>query len=156
MKATAWKILSFFVLALALCGCSSWGNPFAGWYGGNPITNLFGGEKTVPAPEPNVMPANYRANLLNFLERELFDPNDIRDAYISEPKLMPFGSESRYAICVRYNAKSGYGQYTGVRDYVAIYFHGDLTQFIPASREQCANAAYVRWPELEGIRKRQS
>jgi hypothetical protein len=139
-------------LAVTLGGCSSWGNPLAGAY----YQPLFGSpERTVPAPEPNVMPANYRAKLLNFLENELYDPNDIRDAYITEPKLMPFGTENRYAVCVRYNAKTGYGQYTGVRDYIGIYFHGDLTQFVPASPDQCANAAYVRWPELEKLRKRQ-
>lgn len=154
MTAKAWKILSYTALAAVLAGCSSWNNPFSGMYA-NPLSNLFdSGQPSGPPPEPNIPPANYRTNLLNFLEKELFDPSGVRDSYIAEPRLIPFGTENRYAVCVRYNAKSGYGDYTGVKDYIAIYFHGDLTQFIPATPEQCANAPYVRWPELERLRKR--
>jgi hypothetical protein len=151
------KIFSSVALGLLLSGCSGWSNPFHGWYGGNPFTGLFGTEtKVVPPPEPNVMPTNYRTRLLQFLERELYDPTGVRDAYISEPKLRPFGTESRYTVCVRYNAKAGYGEYTGIKEYIGIYFHGDLTQFIPAAPGQCADAAYVRWPELETLKKRSS
>jgi len=151
------RLIALLVSALCLCGCSGWNNPFHGWYGGNPFGGLFNAStKVVPAPEPNIMPVNYRARLLQFLENELFDPTGVRDAYISEPKLRPIGTESRYTICVRYNAKAGYGEYTGIKEYIGIYFHGDLTQFIPAAPGQCTDAAYVRWPELETLKKRTS
>jgi len=134
------KILPVAVLAIALAGCSSYENPFA--------------SKTVgPPPEPNILPQNYRANLLNFLQNELANPSGVRDAYITEPKLQPIGSESRYVVCLRYNARNGYGRYTGTNDYVAIYFHGGLTQYVPAIAGQCSNAAYLRFPELEALKR---
>jgi len=115
--------------------------------------SLFGGKSDAPPVEVNILPPNYRANLLDFMQKNLTDPLGVRDAYISEPRLQPIGTESRYAVCVRYNAKDGYGQYIGSRDHIAIYFSGKLNQFVPASPEQCANAAYQRFPELEGLKR---
>jgi hypothetical protein len=140
MTSCARKLLSAAALALALAGCGSFSNPF-------------GEKKAGPPPEPNVLPTNYRAKLLEFLQKELADPSGVRDAYFTEPKLLPIGTESRYAICLRYNAKNGYGQYVGTSDYIAIYFHGDLTQYVPATADQCSNAAYLRFPELEALKK---
>ena len=140
MTPAARKILPIAVLAIALAGCSSFSNPFASKTPG-------------PPPEPNVLPQNYRSNLLNFLQNELVDPTSVRDAYIAEPKLLPVGTESRYAVCVRYNAKNGYGQYAGTKDYIAIYFNGSLNQYVPATAEQCGNAAYGRFPELETLKR---
>ena len=115
--------------------------------------NPFDPTTSGPPPEPNIQPTNYRANLLKFLENEMVDPVGVHNAYISEPKLTPVGTESRYVACVRYDSKNGYGQYTGVKDYTAIYFHGELTQYVPAAAGQCANAAYLRFPELEGLKR---
>ena len=109
-------------------------------------------DKTPPV-EVNLPPTNTRAGLLTFLQSQLADPVGVRDAYITEPTLQPLGTEPRYFICVRYNAKDIYGQYTGNRDFIAIYFAGKLTQYVPAPAEQCRNAAYQRFPELEGIKK---
>jgi hypothetical protein len=115
--------------------------------------SLFGDKSVGPPVEPNVLPPKYRANLLNFLQNQLADPIGVRDAYISEPKLQQIGTESRFVVCLRYNAKDFDGQYVGIRDYIAIYFSGELTQFIPATADQCANAAYQRFPELEVLGK---
>jgi hypothetical protein len=115
--------------------------------------SLFGGKFDTPPVEPNILPTNYRANLLDFLQNHLTDPSGVRDANISEPKLQPIGTESRYVVCLRYNAKDGYGQYVGIRDSIAIYFAGKLTQFVPATVEQCANAAYQRFPQLEALKR---
>jgi hypothetical protein len=103
--------------------------------------------------EVNLPPTNTRSSLLAFLENQLVDPLGVRDAYITEPKLQPIGTESRYVVCVRYNAKDGYGQYTGSLDFIAIYFAGKLTQYLPATADQCRNAAYQRFPELEALKK---
>lgn len=129
------RLLLFTALAVAFAGCSTF-NKDPG-----------------PPPEPNVLPTNYRAHLLDFLQVQLTDPIGVREAFISEPRLQPVGTETRYVICVRYNSKDGYGRYTGVRDYVGIYFHGSLTQFIPAAPQQCAGAAYVPFPELERLKR---
>jgi hypothetical protein len=114
---------------------------------------LFSGKSDTPAVEVNIMPQNHRANLRDFLEKNLTDPYGVRDAYITEPRIQPIGSEPRYAVCLRYNAKDGYGQYVGSRDHIAIYFAGKLNQLVPATPEQCANASYQRFPELEALKR---
>jgi hypothetical protein len=106
-----------------------------------------------PPVEVNLPPTNTRAGLLALLEKQLVDPVGVRDAYITEPKLQQIGTESRYVVCVRYNAKDGYGQYTGSLDFIAIYFAGKINQYIPAPADQCRNAAYQRFPELEALKR---
>ncbi len=108
----------------------------------------------LPPVEFNLPPTNTRAGMLALLEKQLVDPVGVRDAYITEPKLQPVGTESRFVVCVRYNAKDGFGQYTGSLDYIAIYFAGRVNQYIPASPDQCRNAAYQRFPELEALKAR--
>jgi hypothetical protein len=51
--------------------------------------------------------------------------------------------------CVRYNAKSSDGQYSGSKDSVVTFRSGRLDRIIDNAREQCKDAAYVRFPELE-------
>lgn len=116
--------------------------------------SLFDKAPDTKVVEVNIPPANTRSSLLAFLEKQLVDPIGVRDAYITEPKLQPIGTESRYVVCVRYNAKDAYGQYTGNLDFIAIYFAGRLTQYVPATDDQCRNAAYQRFPELEAPKKK--
>ena len=110
-------------------------------------------KKDEPPPEPNVFPKDYRSSLLDFLQVQLTDPTGVREAFISEPALRPIGPDNRYVACLRYDSKDGYGRYVGVREYVAIYFNGTLTQFIPATPGQCAGAAYAPYPELEKLKR---
>ena len=67
--------------------------------------------------------------------------------------LKPFGAESRYAACVRYNARDGEGQYAGSKDRIAVFYAGELNQLIIATPEQCGNAAYQPFPELESLKR---
>ena len=106
-------------------------------------------DKTPPVSQPST---NTRAGILALLQKQLVDPVGVHDAYITEPRLQQIGTESRYVVCVRYNAKDGYGQYTGNLDFIAIYFAGKINQYIPAG-DQCRNAAYQRFPELEALKK---
>lgn len=129
-------IMSSIAFAVALTGCS-----------------LFDKKSDGPPVVVNQVPPNYRATLLEFLKGHLNDPNGVRDAYITEPSLQPIADDTRYVVCVRFNAKDGYGQYTGSKDHIGIYFAGKLTQFLAATREQCGNAAYQRYPELEQFKK---
>jgi hypothetical protein len=133
---TAFARAALLTVVLAFSGCS-----------------LFGGKSDGPPVEVNILPSNYRANLLTFLQNHLTDPFGVRDAYISEPRLQPIGTESRYTVCVRYNVKDGHGQYAGSQDNIAIYFAGNLNHFVPATAEQCANAAYQRFTELETLKR---
>ena len=107
----------------------------------------------LPLVEVNLPPTNTRAGILALLEKQLVDRVGVREAYITEPKLQPIGTENRFVVCVRYNAKDGYGQYTGSLDFIAIYFAGKINQYIPATVDQCRNAAYQRFLELEALKK---
>jgi len=96
-----------------------------------------------PAPEPNVFPADYRVQIARFLATELTDRADFRGALISAPALKPVGASQHYVVCLQFN---GHSQ---IKNKVAIYLAGDITQFIDAKPEQCADAAYQPYKELE-------
>ncbi len=84
----------------------------------------------------NAYPENYKTELLGYLHTYINDPTQIHDAAIADPVLMPVsaspdraggspgrfanlldpsgGSQERYVVCVRYNAKDRDGRYTGL------------------------------------------
>jgi hypothetical protein len=109
----------------------------------------------------NVFPNNYKADLLAAMHVYLNDPTGIRDAYVSEPAMKPVGGQNRYVACLRFNAKDSDGRYTGSRDIMAVFITGRFDQFIDQStiasqpslettlKEQCGQADYRRFPELE-------
>jgi hypothetical protein len=119
----------FSVLAMALAACSS--------------------DKATKEPEPNILPTNYKQEVIDTLTRILDDPTNVRDAFISEPVLRPAGKEERYTVCVRANARNPSRHYTGAQDRIGYFFGGHLNQLIDATKEQCGNAAYKPFPELE-------
>ena len=122
------------LLALALGGCSG-----------------FGTSKPPPPMEPNVYPAKYRSEVADFLRSYLNNPAKVRDAFISEPALKPFGGGTHYISCVRYNPRDAGNRYTGNEDRVAEFLGGRLNQFLPGNPELCANAVYQRFPEAESL-----
>lgn len=105
--------------------------------------------------EINVAPVNYRADILAAMRTYLNDPSNIRDAYLSEPALKGVEGSTRYLSCVRYNAKKTGGQYAGSKDSIITFRAGRLDRIVdtpmPMVREQCKDAAYVRFPELEQL-----
>ncbi len=114
------------LLALALAGCSG-----------------FGGPKKDAAPiDPNAYPAKYRSQIATFLRQSLTSRADFRGALISQPTLMPITDSQRYMVCVQFH---GNGQ---VKTKVAIYFAGEIQQFIDATPEQCGAVAYSPFTEL--------
>jgi hypothetical protein len=118
-------------LTLALMGCSSSGKE--------------------PPENPNVFPADYKNEVLNTLSTKLDDPTNIRGAYISEPVLRRAGSDERYSVCVRSDSRDPGKQYTGSKDRIGFFYGGHLNQLIDATKEQCGNAAYKPFPELEKL-----
>jgi hypothetical protein len=126
---------SLALLLVTLAGCTSFGL----------------GKSEEPPVEPNVFPADYKPALLKFLQTYLADPTQIHDAYIAEPALKPFGSENRYVVCVRYNARDGTGKYLGSQDKAGTYYGGKMNQFVDATRELCGAAAYQPFPELQTL-----
>ena len=128
--ATSLCLLS--ALAVGLIGCSSKGSK-------------------EPEENPNAFPADHKNEILLTLTNMLDNPTNVRDAFISEPVLRQAGKEQRYVICVRSNSRDGAGQYTGSTDRIGYFYAGHLTQLIDATKEQCGNAVYKPFPELEKL-----
>ena len=100
---------------------------------------------------PNVFPAAYKEEILATMTTSLEDPTNVRGAYISEPALRIIGKEERYVVCVRSDSRNANKNYMGSTDRIAIFYGGNLNQLIDATKEQCGNAAYKPFPELEKL-----
>jgi ABC-type Fe3+-hydroxamate transport system substrate-binding protein len=109
------------------------------------------GDKKADDVDPNIFPAQYKQEIIDTLTRTLTDPTNVRDAYVTEPSLVPVGKDSRYAVCVRSNSRDFNRNYPGIKDRIAYFFGGHLNQLIDATKEQCGNAAYKPFPELERV-----
>lgn len=98
----------------------------------------------------NVYPPNYKAEILGAMHAYLNDPTGIRDASLSEPMLKTVASNTRYVVCLRFNAKQRGNSYAGVKEIAAVFVDGRFDQFAepPAAREPCAGATYAPFPEL--------
>jgi hypothetical protein len=123
--------------AILLGGCSGLG--------------IGGSKNAAPAVDPNLFPADYKPDLLAMLQTYLVDPTNIRDAYITEPVLKPVGSDQRYVVCVRYDAKDGSGRYMGRKDKMVFYFAGKRNQFVDATKDYCGDAVFQPFPELQSL-----
>ena len=102
-------------------------------------------------PDPNIVPKDYKLELMNELQRTLDDPTNIRDAFVSEPFLTTASREQRYAVCVRSNSRDINRAYTGSKERIGYFYAGHLNQLIEATADQCAKVAYKPWPELQNI-----
>jgi len=108
-------------------------------------------DKKQPEENPNVFPADYKTEILTTMTTMLDNPTNVRNAYISDPILRAAGKEERYIVCVRSDSRNINGQYAGSKDRIAIFYGGHLNQLIDATKEQCGNAAYKPFPELEHL-----
>ena len=71
--------------------------------------------------DPGPYPSDYEDIVKSFLHSSLKDPYSIRDLSITPPVqktafmgLLGGGSVAAYSTCVTYNAKNGFGAYTGI------------------------------------------
>jgi len=110
----------------ALAGCSGFSKP-----------------QQAASTDPNVFPANYRSSLLAFLRQSLTNRSDFRGVMLSEPAIKPVGQSQHYVVCVQFNPQSK------IKTKAAVYLSGQITQFVDAAPEQCADAAYQPFKELE-------
>jgi hypothetical protein len=100
----------------------------------------------------NPRPVNYKSDLIAMLRVYLNNPTQIRDASLSEPILLPVvGGRNRWVVCLRLDAKRSSGQYTGSREYIAVFLAGRLDQLVDAKAEQCKAAEYQPFPEAETL-----
>jgi hypothetical protein len=95
------------------------------------------------AIDPNAMPTNYRTALVAFLRQSLTNRADFRGAMISEPALKPIGGSQHYTVCIQFTARSL------LKTKAAVYLAGQMTQFVDATPEQCADASYQPFKELD-------
>ncbi len=144
-----WLIL---IIAVALGGCAD--SPWSG-----PTESQRAAEEA-----KNIPPVSYKADLVAFMRTYLNDPTNVRGAMVAAPAMTTVGSFDRFVACLRFNAKSGGGQYAGVKDAAAVFVSGKLDRLIELSaggveeternkplREFCGNAVYQPFPELERL-----
>src|SRR3974377_614124 len=103
------------------------------------------------AVDPNIVPTDYRREILNTLQKSLDNPANVRDAAVSDPVLRSSGQEPRSSICVRENSRDPSGQFMGPKENIGWVYARPLNQLIEAAPGQCAGAAYRPWPELEKL-----
>jgi hypothetical protein len=136
--------LALIAAAVALAGCG--GVELSGW-------NVFDKSSDPFKVDPNKYPVEYKNELLKFLRTDLFDPTNIRGAFLTDPTLTQFGNENRYAVCLRYNARDAAGQYQGSKDRIAIFYGAQINQIRDATKEECGTAVYRPFPELEALKR---
>jgi hypothetical protein len=104
--------------------------------------------------EENLYPQGYRAEILDYLHKQLPDPTGIRDAFVSDPTLVTVGATQRYVACLRFdpkdapNKKGEPARYAGLREMAVYYYAGRMTQMVNATPALCGKAAYQPFPEL--------
>jgi hypothetical protein len=98
--------------------------------------------KERPKIDPNLFPTDYKSKIVKMLQTSLTDRSSFFGAAISPPVLKPFGTDNRYVVCVRLS-----GNKPGEK--MAIFFGGELNQFVDAVEDGCKGAAYEPFPELE-------
>jgi hypothetical protein len=135
--------LALMAATLALAGCG--GVELSGW-------NVFDKSNDPWKVDPNKYPIEYKNEVLKFLRTDLNDPSGVRGAFITDPTLIQFGNENRYAVCLRYNARTG-GQYEGTKDRIAIFYGAQINQVREATKEECGTAVYRPFPELEAMKR---
>lgn len=101
--------------------------------------------------QSNIYPPNFRSEIVLFMRTYLNDPTQVRGAFVSEPVVRSFEGGDRFSVCVRYNAKKSGGQYAGSKDSVAVFRDARFDRMTDNGREQCKDAAYQPFPELETL-----
>jgi hypothetical protein len=102
----------------------------------------------------NIEPTNYKADIIAFMRTYLNDPSQIREAAVSEPMIKTVGTDNRYVVCLRYNARNTQGKYAGARDRLAVFLSGRFDRIVENAREQCKDVALAPFPELERLTPR--
>ena len=129
-------LLVVLLAAIALAGCSS-GLSFGGPKKKQPDVEV----------DSNIYPANYRTQIVTMLRAILSERSDFIGTLIAAPALKPVANSSypHYVVCLQFNRPDG------PKTKVVIYLGGEPQQYIDATPEQCAGAAYQPFPELQAV-----
>lgn len=129
------------VLAAALGGCTA-----------SSLSNLsFSKEPDTPPVNPTLFPAKYRPEIADFMRTYLNNPTKVKDAFVGEPAIKPFGGTPKYITCVRYNPRDNKNQYEGSQSNLVVFLDGRINQFLPGDPAMCAGLNYQRYPEIESM-----
>lgn len=130
--------VAWLLLAATLAGCGGLNFHLGGSDSDKPVTTV----------NANLYPANYRMQIARLLSTLLTDRADFHGALIAPPMLKPVADSSNlhYVVCVQLNG------HNTQKTKVAIYLAGEPTQFIDATPEQCGDAAYQPFTELETVK----
>ena len=111
-------------------------------------------DKLPAGADPNVAPnSRYKTEIVDTL-RALFTKNDttsVTNAVISDPALQSIGGEQHYVACIRYTAHYAQLNMTTTTERVVYFYNGHVNQLIEANKEQCGNAAYKPFQELNQL-----
>jgi hypothetical protein len=131
-----WRLNAFpgaatICVAAALAGCSGVGSK----------------TQQQTAVDPNLYPSNYRKQIAVYLEQQLSDRADFHGALISQPvlKQVADGASPHYLVCVQFN---GHSQ---IKNKMVLFLAGEITQFVDSTPQQCSDAAYQPFAELESV-----
>jgi hypothetical protein len=126
------------LLAAALAGCSG-------------LNFHLGGSnsaQTAATVDPNLYPADYRMQIARLLSTLLKDRADFYGALISPPTLKTVaGSPNQhYVVCVQLDG------HNVRRNKVVVFLAGQPTQFVDSGPQQCGDAAYQPFGELQTVK----
>jgi hypothetical protein len=126
------------LLAAALAGCSG-------------LNFHLGGSnsaQTAATVDPNLYPADYRMQIARLLSTLLKDRADFYGALISPPTLKSVaGSPNQhYVVCVQLDG------HNVQKNKVVVFLAGQPTQFVDSGPQQCGDAAYQSFGELQTVK----
>ena len=115
-------------------------------------------------------PQDYKADLLAFLHTYLNNPENVREAAISEPqKLLVHGYSNAMRLACATMPRTAPAAILGLRDHLAVFISGKFDRLIELGRvdprwaassprlqplrDHCARVTYQPFPELEKLRR---
>jgi hypothetical protein len=96
-------------------------------------------------------PISYKADIIAFMRTYLNDPTGVRGAFVSQPDLREIDGLKRYTVCLRYTPRKSSGGYQPAKESIVLFRDGRLDRMIDNARDQCKDAAYQPFPELEHL-----
>ncbi|MCW5693918.1 MAG: hypothetical protein KIT48_16295 [Pseudolabrys sp.] len=104
----------------------------------------------------NVVPQNYKSDLVAFMRTYLKDPEHVRNAQASKPvlKTLTDSDRQRFIVCVRYRERRSNGAYAAAKDGFATFVSGKLDRFVDVQKEvvaSCKDVPLEPFPEMEKL-----
>ncbi|MBS0247837.1 MAG: hypothetical protein JSR61_14570 [Proteobacteria bacterium] len=104
----------------------------------------------------NVLPQNYKSDLVAFMRTYLNDPQHVRNAQASRPTLKALSDDNhqRFIVCVRFRERQAAGTYAAAKEGYATFVSGKLDRYVDTPKDVaalCKDASLEPFPELEKL-----